>query len=301
MGKSSLPVVPKTSDWSKGSVSLGKIVKGAKLVKEAYVLLVPEVEPEPDPVAADVFDEFGTARDELALEDASLEAAGAAEPVEPEIDFEQVRADAQALIDKASSDSEAILRDAAVRAKEMIEGATARAEEIESQARTRGHDEGIAAGRAAGYAELEEDVAAMHELIDNVRRQRNVVIETAEPELVRLAMAVAERIVYDHIAVDPDIVLESVRHALTRLVGREIVTVRVNPADAEVLRRHREGTAATNDVEHLRIVEDQRVDRGGVVVETDAGTIDAKISTQLREARRALTNSDVDLTPAQAS
>lgn len=280
---------------------MGKIVKGAKLVKEAYVLVVPEIERDPEPIDSVELDGFGLSHDDLNFGGALLNGNGAYEPevVEPEIDFEQVRADARALIDRASADGEAILRDAAARARQMVEGATARVEQIESQARARGHDAGVAAGRAAGYAELEEDVAAIHELIENVREQRNVVIETAEPELVRLAMAVAERVVYDHVAIDPNVVLESVRHALTRIVGREIVTVRVNPADAEILRKHREGTAASNDVEHLRIVEDQRVDRGGVVVETDAGTIDAKISTQLREARRALTNGDVEMPQAQ--
>ncbi|HZZ00076.1 MAG TPA: FliH/SctL family protein [Candidatus Baltobacteraceae bacterium] len=284
---------------------MGKIVKGAKVVKEAYVLAVPEIEREPEALDSTGLAGFGASNDDLAYDDALLNGNGSgayeAELVEPEIDFEQVRADARALIDKASSDGEAILRDAAARAKEMVERANARVEDIESQARSRAHDEGVTTGRAAGYAELEEDVAAIHELIDNARAQRNVVIETAEPELVRLAMAVAERVVYDHVAIDPNVVLENVRHALTRIVGREIVTMRVNPADAEILRKHREGTAASNDVEHLRIVEDQRVDRGGVVVETDAGTIDAKISTQLREARRALTNGDVDLPQAQVS
>lgn len=279
---------------------MGKIVKGAKLVKEAYVLVVPEIRREPEPVASAG---FTAPDDDFAFDDSLFDGDGLieAELVEPEIDFEQVRADAQALIDKASSDGEAILRDAAARAKQMVDQASARVQEIETQARERGHDEGVAAGRAAGRAELEEDVAALHELIENARAQRNEVIQTAEPELVRLAMAVAERVVYDHVAIDGNVVLENVRHALTRLVGREVVTLRVNPADAETLRMYREATAASNDVEHLRIIEDQRVDRGGVVIETDSGTIDAKISTQLREARRALTNGEVDLPPAQAS
>jgi len=255
------------------------------------VVVVPEIEREPE---LDDFDPFGAASAGDGFDGAPFDANGAfdAELVEPEIDFERVREDARALIDKAAADGEAILREAAARAQEIVDGANARVAGIESQARSRGHEEGLTAGRTEGRAELEEDVAAMHELIQAVREQRNTVIESAESELVRLAMAVAERVVYDHVAIDPNVVLENVRHALTRLVGREIVTVRVNPADAEILRKHREGTAASTDVEHLRIVEDQRVDRGGVVVETDAGTIDAKVSTQLREARRALTNDD---------
>jgi hypothetical protein len=38
----------------------------------------------------------------------------------------------------------------------------------------------------------------------------------------------------------------------------------------------------------MRVIEDQRVDRGGVVLETDGGSIDAKISTQLTEVRKIL-------------
>jgi flagellar assembly protein FliH len=282
---------------------MGKIVKGAKLVKEAYVVVVPEIERDPEPLDAPDLDVFGVPRDDLAFGDELLSGEPLeAEYVAPEIDFDQVRAEARALIDKAAADGEAILCDAAARAKELVERAHARAAQVQEQARQNGHEDGLESGRAEGRAELEEDVATIHELIESVRAQRNSVIETAEPELVRLAMAIAERVVYDHVAIDENVVLENVRHGLARLIGREIVTLRVNPADAEVLRQYREATAANNDVEHLRIIEDQRVDRGGVVIETEAGTIDAKVSTQLREARRALTNGDsVAMPPAQAS
>ena len=101
-------------------------------------------------------------------------------------------------------------------------------------------------------------------------------------------MAIAERIVHTEVANNRHVVVENVRAAVTRLVSREVVTLRVNPADHETIRQYRDSIVAASDVEHLRIVEDQRVDRGGVLVETDAGTIDAKISTQLREAKRAI-------------
>ena len=51
---------------------------------------------------------------------------------------------------------------------------------------------------------------------------------------------------------------------------------------------HREEFLNASDIKHLRIIEDQRVDRGGVLVETDGGTIDARIGTQLNEAKRVL-------------
>ncbi|MBV9269817.1 MAG: hypothetical protein JO165_01895 [Candidatus Eremiobacteraeota bacterium] len=66
------------------------------------------------------------------------------------------------------------------------------------------------------------------------------------------------------------------------------MTVRVNPADIETMRENRDRLMLFNDIQQMRVIEDQRVDRGGVVIETEAGTIDAKVSTQLREVRRLL-------------
>jgi flagellar assembly protein FliH len=70
------------------------------------------------------------------------------------------------------------------------------------------------------------------------------------------------------------------------------------------MRVHRDELLALGDVKTMRVIEDQRVDRGGIVLETDAGTIDAKISTQLTEVRKIL-NIDNDLVvqtaPAQAA
>ena len=48
-----------------------------------------------------------------------------------------------------------------------------------------------------------------------------------------------------------------------------------------MIREHRNEIVAAGDVKNPLIVEDQRVERGGVIVETDAGTIDSKISTAI--------------------
>ncbi len=277
------------------------------MVDAAFVVAVPEAAREAAPtVRAEQDERFAEQHDDAlrfdAPDDIFADVPMPSVPPAPAVDVEQIRADARALIDAAQADAEALLQRAAQQAKALVEGAVARAGQIEEAARAKGQEEGTAAGHAAIEAELADDVAAIHELIASVRAQRHQVIESAEPELVNLAMAVAERVVHEHLAVSPTAVLENVRSALTRLVGREVVTLRVNPADLEIIRQQREALASGNDVEHLRVVEDQRVDRGGVVVETDAGTVDAKVATQLREARRALQNADgASIAPAQAS
>jgi flagellar assembly protein FliH len=106
-------------------------------------------------------------------------------------------------------------------------------------------------------------------------------------------------VLHQQVALDRGVVVEMAKTAISRLIERDSVTVRVNPADLERMREHRDELIAIGDIKNLRVVEDQRVDRGGVVVDTDAGTIDARIGTQLEEARKILhIEDDVVVEPA---
>jgi len=254
---------------------LGKIVRGARVAQDAYVLKPPAA----PPAAAPVY---------FPIEPDAEVFAPALSPQEPEIDFEALRAEAAAIIDGAGRDAEALLRDAQQRAEALIADAQARVTQIEMQAHDGGFERGMTDGRASAKAEMDEMLETMRGLIEMARIERHKIIEGAEPEIIRLATAIAERILHKHVAVDASTVHDMTRNAITRIVSRENVTVRVNPADIESMRENREQLMMFNDIEHLRLIEDQRVDRGGVVIETEAGTIDAKVSTQLREVRRLL-------------
>ena len=287
---------------------MGKIVKQARFSDAAYVVEVPHADaPESAPA--------GEADQGFAANFVTPSSNGHTEritlpPSEPRVDWDQLRTDAEAIVDHAASDAESLIRQAESKALELLESASARIAQMEEDARAAGHDQGYAAGKTAAEEELAPVVTTIRELIESIRVQRSAAIAAAEPELVRLAMAVAERVIHGELLTNQTVIVENVRQALTRLVSHEVVTLRVNPVDLDTIRAHRDQIVAAGDVEHLRIVEDQRVDRGGVIIETDAGTIDSKIATQLREARRAILSDDeialgetTDLlhSPAQAS
>jgi flagellar assembly protein FliH len=80
-----------------------------------------------------------------------------------------------------------------------------------------------------------------------------------------------------------------VRGALRRLAERRRVVVLVNPDDLEVVRAAAEGFAAElGGIEHCDVQAERRVERGGAVVQTDEGQIDACVETQLARARELL-------------
>jgi len=273
---------------------MGKVVREARFIDGSYVVPIPHFDRAAEPERQGELDARFAAPfrgDADVLEQPVPDPIVEETPV-PQIDWDAVAAEADALIDRAAEDARTLLADAAERGRALIAQAGERVLEIESQAKASAREQGFAEGRQQIEAETASLIATLRELVDSARNERHTVIEGAEPELVRLAMAIAESVVHQHIALDPSVVVENVRNALTRLVSREVVTLRVNPIDLDMIRQHRDAIVASHDVEHLRIVEDQRVDRGGVVLETEAGTIDAKISTQLREARKALQNDE---------
>jgi flagellar assembly protein FliH len=262
---------------------MGRVVKGAQVTGQAYRL-------QPPSIAAPA-QEFGVAFDGDPIY-SELRGAAPAERVASEVDFDALHAEAAQLIDQASADAQALLHDAQERALAIVDEANRQAGEIEAAAKQDGFNQGVSDGRAAAQAEMDEMLETMRGLIGMARIERHKIIEGAEPEIVRLAVTIAERILTQHIALDRNAVVEMVKSAISRLVSRETVTVRVNPADLATMREHREQLMAMNDIDNLRVIEDQRVDRGGVLLETEAGTIDAKVSTQLREVRRLLAVDD---------
>jgi flagellar biosynthesis/type III secretory pathway protein FliH len=76
--------------------------------------------------------------------------------------------------------------------------------------------------------------------------------------------------------------------ALARARDRREVTLRVHPDDARAARGGEAKLAAILARAPLAVREDAAVPRGGAIVETEAGVVDAGVEAQLAELRRAL-------------
>jgi flagellar assembly protein FliH len=71
------------------------------------------------------------------------------------------------------------------------------------------------------------------------------------------------------------------------------VNIRVNFADLDLTTAHKdELIKMMESLRKVNIYEDSRVDRGGCIIETDVGAIDARISTQLKEIEEAIRNAE---------
>lgn len=175
----------------------------------------------------------------------------------------------------------------AERGAQIVAEAQQRAIDIEAEAHAAGEAAGYAAGLARAAEELAEPRAAFAAAIAGVDGVRDEIAAAVERNAVELALAIAERIVGAAIEVDPTVVCEVVQGALRRVVERDRLVVDVNPDDVEIVREWIGGQSevASSAVE---VRPERRVARGGAVVRTLEGEIDARIPEQLDRAREVL-------------
>ena len=198
---------------------------------------------------------------------------------------------------QAQGDAERILNDARAEADRVRDAARGQAAQMHIDAHAKGYAEGAEQARreareaalaaaAEQHAELREDLEAFCQAVQDEQER---VWRAAEVQVRELALEIARRVLKAEVSVNPDVVTEITRHALRRLAGTDQVRIRVNPDDVERLRARREELMALFEGLHaVEILEDRRVGIGGVQIETESGTLDARIETQLGEIARAL-------------
>ncbi len=174
-------------------------------------------------------------------------------------------------------------------ARERARGLLAEAQEAAARIRLaleRERDETLRAATLAGREEGLAAAAAALLAAAEVRRQR---LDGLEREIAAVALEVARKLVGRVVAERPELVTELARRALEPVRARREVLLRVNPADAPRLREEQPRLASLLDrAPGVSIREDAGIEPGGVVVETEAGRVDARVEAQLAVLERAL-------------
>lgn len=170
-------------------------------------------------------------------------------------------------------------------ANQILAEAQRRAEQLVAEAEMK-RDAMLAEGREAGR---QEGLAQLTETLVRARLQRDAMLAAAEPEAVKLALKIAEKIIGHDVERDPDLLVDLVSTAMEHARGAPSVTLRVHPSHGKLLRtrlpRLVEQLGATRTV---LIKDDPDITGGGCVLETPHGTVDAQLFTQLKVLEQVL-------------
>ena len=204
---------------------------------------------------------------------------------------------AQKIRQEAEDESKRLLEEARQQAARLEEEIRGRVEKIEAEARQKGAGEGREQGYQEGRAEVQRLIDNLQRIISAAIERRNLIIEEAETQVINLVLLIAKKVIKVISENQKNVVINNVVQALRKLKSRGEVVIRVNLADLELTSAHiGDFMKMVENVKSITVLEDSSVDRGGCILETDFGQIDARISSQLSEIEERI----LELAPIRA-
>jgi flagellar assembly protein FliH len=196
-----------------------------------------------------------------------------------------------------------LLLDAQESAANLLRDAQAAADKIREQSRSEGALEGREEAKQETLAAAVAFANAGQALI--VFEEQMVARYT--PEMVRLALEIAEKIVDKTLTAEPEIVAAVFERARQEVTDARRIRVHLNAADHQLLAQMRPDllTMKHDGGRAIEVVADRDLSRGGCRLETEIGVVDATVPTQLAELRRQLLDGEsethiADLLPSTA-
>lgn len=123
---------------------------------------------------------------------------------------------------------------------------------------------------------------AVKHLID--KRER--ILQESEPEIVRLILATASKVIGNEVSNNSiGVVKQVIREALSHAKEKKIVCIRLSIDDAKKMDELNEIQITD---QNIKIVEDKTISSGGCVIDTNFGSIDSRIETRWEEISKTL-------------
>ncbi len=203
------------------------------------------------------------------------------------LDLGDLARQGEAIRQRALAQADQILREARDEAVRLARNAAQQGHaEGLKKGQAEGHRQGSEAGRKEAFAQQTAAIEALikqwTEALGAFVESRQTLLTEARLDVLRLALAIAERIVFRTVEIDPGVIEDQMIESLSLLARRSAVTIRLHPRDLElaqtVLPRI---VGQMHQCEHAALVADESLTPGGCLVQAGATTIDSTIETQL--------------------
>lgn len=175
--------------------------------------------------------------------------------------------------------------EAMTQAKQIIADAQKKSEEIKAEAH-RFKEEVFAKAREEAKADVQARAA---EELARAKMQAGQLLADTEKDVVELALKMAAKIIGRDLERDPELVLEIAANAIEVVRGSKAMVLKVHPDDGKLLREKRPRLMELiGRAVDIAIRDDDEIERGGCIIQTEFGTIDGQIRTQFEMLRNVL-------------
>jgi len=153
-----------------------------------------------------------------------------------------------------------------------------------------GYREGFAKGEQEGLASVQELVQAVQSVLEEARKAQRSLEEQAREDVLKLAIAVAEKLVCRELSQDRAAALAILQQMLAKVEGSETARVRLPREVFALVEARRDAILEPNGTAgcQLEFVPDDALKAGDVLIETDWGLIDGRVQSRWRRIMQGL-------------
>ena len=116
--------------------------------------------------------------------------------------------------------------------------------------------------------------------LNNIRKETH---QEIEKEVVELALAIARQVICQEITIDKEIVVCVAREALAKVEDPGRIKIKMSTSDLQFIKETRSQLSnLIENIDNVTLEATESIQRGGCIIETDLGEIDARIEKQLQ-------------------
>jgi flagellar assembly protein FliH len=174
------------------------------------------------------------------------------------------------------------------RAHEEAEACLAQAQEQAAALTQEAYEQGFQQGEKTAREEIAERFAtlftSLEQACEALSHGRVKALKLAEEDIITLALQLAQKIVRYEVSGHRQVLAATLQRALAYLVDCDRVVIRVNPADLVQAQELQPSLVNSSGLSTPPIMcGDESIGRGGCVVDSEFGSIDARIDAQFAE------------------
>lgn len=162
-------------------------------------------------------------------------------------------------------------------------------EEFYQKGYTEGKEKGFEEALENEGARLAEASKILENLIQEMSRFKETQYKNCEEELLEIIIVLTKKLLSNELSINKDVVLNVVRAAISGAVGNDKIKIIINPEDHDNIAKHKEEFLHMVDgLKNISVAADSSISKGGCLIETDYGDIDARLDKQLENVEENL-------------
>lgn len=175
------------------------------------------------------------------------------------------------------------------KAEEILAEAEKKTSYLEREAYEKGFAQGENDGRDLGQKRIIKSVENIEKLLIEISKLKKEILKQFEKEVLELVFSIAQKIIYKKIEEDDKIIREVVLESMHSVTEKSQVTIKINPEDFDLVENMKPELFRTfKETKSILVTPDLSVGRGGCLLETPYGDIDASVEARLDKIHQCL-------------